>query len=56
MNETAIWEKAQGLLRDEMSEPSFDTWISPLNVLKLRGDALSIDTTSDFIKKHILMR
>ena len=56
MNETAIWEKAQGLLRDEMSEPSFDTWISPLNVLKLRGDALYIDTTSDFIKKHILMR
>ena len=39
-----------------MSEPSFDTWISPLNVLKLRGDALYIDTTSDFIKKHILMR
>ena len=56
MNETEIWEKAQGLLRDEMSEPSFDTWISPLNVLKLRGDALYIDTTSDFIKKHILMR
>ena len=56
MTETAIWEKAQGLLRDEMSEPSFDTWISPLNVLKLRGDALYIDTTSDFIKKHILMR
>lgn len=56
MNETAIWEKALGLLRDEMSEPSFDTWIAPLNVLKQRGDTLYIDTTSEFIKKHILMR
>ena len=56
MNETAIWEKACGLLRDEMSEPSFDTWIAPLAALKYHGDALYVDTTSDFIKKHILMR
>ena len=56
MNETAIWEKALSLLRDEMSEPSFDTWIAPLNVLRQRGDMLYIDTTSEFIKKHILMR
>ena len=40
MNETAIWEKALSLLRDEMSEPSFDTWIAPLNVLRQRGDAV----------------
>ncbi len=56
MNETAVWEKACGLLRDEMSEPSFDTWIAPLAALKYHGDALYVDTTSDFIKKHILMR
>ncbi len=57
MNETAIWEKACGLLREDMNEVSYNTWIgSSLKPITLRGDTLYIESVTDFIRKTIVSR
>ena len=57
MNETIIWEKACMLMRDDMNEVSYSTWIeSSLKPTLLRGDTLYIEAVTEFIKKNIVAR
>lgn len=57
MNEALIWEKACLLMRDDMNEVSYDTWIkSSLKPGLLRGDVLYIEAVTEFIRKTIVSR
>lgn len=57
MNEAVIWEKACLLMRDDMNEVSYDTWIqSSLKPALLKGDILYIETVTEFIRKTIVSR
>jgi len=57
MNVTAIWEKACGLLREDMNEVSYNTWIdSSLKPTLLKEDVLYVEAVTEFIKKTIVSR
>ncbi len=57
MNETAIWGKACELLREEMSEVSYNTWVqASLKPIALRGDTFYVETVADYLQKIILAR
>ncbi|MEG0766582.1 MAG: chromosomal replication initiator protein DnaA [Clostridia bacterium] len=52
-----IWEKACRLLREDMSEISYNTWIQgSLKPATLNGDRLYIEAVTEFIKKTIIAR
>lgn len=54
MNEAALWEKTCGLLREDMNEVSYNTWIkTSMKPVKLRDDTFFIEAISDFVKKTV---
>lgn len=57
MNEIAIWEKACELMREDMNEVSYTTWIqASLTPTLLRENIFYIKTVTEFIKKTIVSR
>lgn len=57
MNETVIWEKVCSILREEMSEPSYDTWVkTALKPLKIQEDVFYIEAVTEYYKKFITSR
>ena len=53
MNEQAIWEKTCELLREDMAEVSYTTWIdSPLKPVALKNDVLYLEVATQFIKRR----
>lgn len=57
MNATELWEKACRLMREEMNEVSYKTWIaSSLKPLELEGDCLYVEVVTDYMKQMIVSR
>ncbi|MDL2317593.1 chromosomal replication initiator protein DnaA [Eubacteriales bacterium OttesenSCG-928-A19] len=57
MNGTAIWDAACGLLREEMAEASYRTWIqNSLKPVLLREDAFYLETIGEFERHFIINR
>lgn len=53
---TALWQKVQADLKGRMSQPSFETWISPLEIEKLTGKSVTLRAESEFNRELILKR
>lgn len=57
MNGTAIWDTACGLLREEMAEASYRTWIqNSLKPVLVREDAFYLETIGEFERHFIINR
>lgn len=57
MNAATIWDKACGLLREEMTEVSYDTWISSsLKPAMVKDDVFYIESLTEFNRKIIVSR
>ena len=57
MDMTELWEKACMLLKGEMNEISYNTWIqSSLKPLTLEGDCLTLCTSAEYMKSMIASR
>ncbi len=52
----ALWQKVQASLKTRMSQPSFETWISPLEVDTVTDKAVTLKAESDFNRELILKR
>lgn len=53
----ALWEQAAELLREDMPDVSYKTWIdSSLKPFALADDTLYLEVASDFVRKTILSR
>jgi chromosomal replication initiator protein len=50
------WQAVQQVLKGQLTAPSFETWIAPLNVVCVESDKVTLETTSafnrDWIFKH----
>lgn len=51
-----IWHEVQQKLRQEMSQPSFETWIGPLVLVEMGEESVTLQAESDFNKDLILKR
>ena len=57
MNEQAMWEKTCELLREDMAEVSYTTWIdAPLKPVALKNDVLYLEVATQFIKTQVVSR
>ena len=57
MDYEEIWEKATVLLREDLPDVSYKTWIaSSLKPVALADDRLYLEVVSDFMRKTILGR
>lgn len=57
MDHQELWTKATSLLREDMPEVSYKTWIaSSLTPFALEGDKLYVEVVSEFVRKTILSR
>jgi len=54
LEKIAAWESVQALLREQLTAPSFETWISPLKVTSLQADKIVLETGSTFNRDWIL--
>lgn len=52
----ALWQKVQADLKGRMSQPSFETWIIPLEVEKMTAKAVTLKAESEFNRELILKR
>lgn len=52
----ALWQKVQADLKGKMSQPSFETWISPLEIEKLTDKSVTLKAESEFNRELILKR
>jgi len=52
----SLWEATQAILKASMSLPSFETWISPLNVQSLTDKKVTLQAESEFNRDLILKR
>lgn len=50
------WKQVQDVLRSQMSQPSFETWISPLTLGSLEEESVTLVAESDFNREQILKR
>lgn len=49
--------RGQGdIIRPELTEVSYNTWIAPINFIKLEGNMIYLDVISPFIKNIIETR
>lgn len=48
-----IWSDVLELLKSEISEQNFSTWIDPINPVKLTGNQFTIEVPNKFIKNWI---
>jgi chromosomal replication initiator protein len=53
---SALWPLALEALRQRMSQPSFETWISPLKLISISEQAVTLCAASDFNRDQILKR
>ncbi len=51
-----LWPAVQADLRQRMSLPSYETWISPLSIEKMTEQKVTLRTDSDFNRDQILKR
>ena len=51
-----VWKTVLGNLRAQMSQPSFETWISPLTVDRIEGGNVTLIAESEFNREQILKR
>ncbi|MBQ2833624.1 MAG: chromosomal replication initiator protein DnaA [Clostridia bacterium] len=57
MNHVEIWERAKALLREELTEISYSTWIDqPLKPVYVADDKLALEVISEFNEKNIRAR
>ena len=49
-----VWQAVKELLRAQMSEPSFETWIGPLEIQALAQDSVTLETDSTFKRDWVL--
>lgn len=52
----ALWQAVQTALKSRMSQPSFETWISPLALEKVSEKSVTLQAESDFNRELILKR
>lgn len=52
----AFWAQVQAALKLKMSQPSFETWISPLTVESITERAVTLKAESEFNREQILKR
>ncbi len=51
-----IWQAVQAVLKGRMSQPSFETWISPLSLEKIGEKMVTLQAESEFNRELILKR
>lgn len=56
INHDSLWTQAQTALRQKMSQPSFETWISPLALESINGQLVTLRAESEFNREQILKR
>jgi chromosomal replication initiator protein len=54
--EDSFWLQAQAALRERMSQPSFETWISPLALESIGERSVTLRAESEFSREQILKR
>jgi chromosomal replication initiator protein len=52
----ALWQEVQTALKKRMSQPSFETWISPLTIESMNERSVTLKAESDFNREQILKR
>lgn len=52
--DSALWEQVQTLLKNSMSQPSFETWIHPLRLNGLQSGKMQLVAPSDFNRDWVL--
>lgn len=52
----ALWQTVQTALKGRMSQPSFETWISPLEIETVTDKAVTLKAESEFNRELILKR
>jgi len=53
---SALWPRALESLKGRMSQPSFETWISPLQIAAIGERSVTLNASSDFNREQILKR
>src|SRR6478609_5047690 len=53
---SALWPRALESLKGRMSQPSFETWISPLQIEAIGERSVTLNASSDFNREQILKR
>ena len=57
MDHVEIWDKAKALLREELSDVSYKTWIDqPLKPVYVADDKLALEVISEFTEKTVRAR
>ncbi|MCL2811520.1 MAG: chromosomal replication initiator protein DnaA [Clostridia bacterium] len=52
----ALWDQATALLREDMPDVSYKTWIEPSTPFALEADTLYLEVASDFVRNTIMSR
>ena len=52
----ALWNQAAALLREDMPDVSYKTWIEPSKPFALEEDTLYLEVASDFVRNTIMSR
>lgn len=52
----AFWENILEKLKDEISKPSFDTWLAPTKLLDITNNKLTISVSNEFAKDWLESR
>ena len=55
-NINTYWEKARMFLKENLTNVSFDTWISPLEPVSFENGVFTLATETDFLKNLIAAR
>ena len=57
MDHVEIWDKAKALLREELADVSYKTWIDqPLKPVYVADDKLALEVISEFTEKTVRAR
>jgi chromosomal replication initiator protein len=54
LNTAGLWQAARLMLQTQMTGPSFDTWVSPLQCVSIENGALTLLANSQFQKDWVL--
>ena len=52
----SLWDQAAALLREDMPDVSYKTWIEPSTPFALEDDTLYLEVASDFVRNTIMSR
>ena len=53
---SVIWEKTMDLLKDELSQMSFESWIKPIRPIGISGNEISLCVPNSAVKDMLLQR